>query len=384
MNRLSHPRATVPSAGARSPCRGYHGRGVSAWLRSAQTCTALAVTLACCWTAGGCGKDAPQKAQAAGGPDPVQAPSVTKRVLLVHSYHTGYPWVDAITQGVKRALPGSSVDLQVFYMDTKLKTSEEWKTQAGQAAQQVVSEWQPDVVIAADDNAQQYFAKHYAGRPMPQFVFCGVNAEPQDYGYPAPNVTGVVERPHFKASIDLLRKVCPGVKRLALVTDNSETSAGALHFMRGRNVGIEIASCETPGTFAKWQAAIERAQTSADAIAIYMYHTIKREGREGEELSMPPKEVMEWTIAHSTLPIVGFFIFTVDDGALCGLVESGVEHGFRAGRIALDVLKGKTAGSIPIVTALEGQSMLNLATAHRLGITIPANVIQGTDIVIGE
>lgn len=195
------------------------------------------VALACCWAAGGCRRDAPQQAQAAGRPKPVQAASVTKRVLLVHSYHTGYPWVDAITQGVKRALPSSSVDLQVFYMDTKRKTSDVWKTQAGQAARKVVSEWQPDVVIAADDNAQQYLAKDYAGRPAPQFVFCGVNAEPQDYGYPAPNVTGVLERPHFKASIDLLREVCPGVKRLALVTDNSGTSAGALQFMHGRDAG---------------------------------------------------------------------------------------------------------------------------------------------------
>ena len=329
----------------------------------------------------GCQDHAPERAQAADPARRQPTAAATKKVLLVHSYHTGYPWVDAITQGVKRALSGSPVELQTYYMDTKRKTGTEWKTEAGKTAKNIVTEWQPDVVIAADDNAQQYFAREFAGAGRPQVVFCGVNAEPEDYGYPAANVTGILERPHFQASLDLLREICPRAKRIAIVTDDSPTSAGALHHMTPESGDYEIVCRETPTTFPAWQAVITRCQDTADAIAVYMYHTVKREG---EDQSMPPKEVMDWTVANSRIPIVGFFIFTVDDGALCGLAESGVEHGFRAGQITLDLLHGKTAVDVPIVTALDGQSMLNLRTAKRLGISIPRALVELTDIVIEE
>jgi ABC-type uncharacterized transport system substrate-binding protein len=61
-----------------------------------------------------------------------------------------------------------------------------------------------------------------------------------------------------------------------------------------------------------------------------------------------------------------------------------VEQGFRAGTIALEILGGKSAGDVPIVTTLKSQSMLNLATARKLGIEVPAGLAQRTDIVIEE
>jgi len=308
-------------------------------------------------------------------------PIAGRKVLLVHSYHKGYPWVDAITRGVRMALSRSAADLQLYYMDTKRKTSEQWKIKSGEAAKQVVADWQPDVVIAADDNAQQYFAKDFAAMPLPQFVFCGVNAQPEKYGYPASNITGILERPHTEASFQLLRKLKPGARRIAIVTDHSPTSAGALEFINWPWRDFEIVSCETPSTFEQWQAAIRQCQQSADAIAVYMYHTVKP--HPGAE-SMEPKEVMAWTADNSRIPVVGFFVFAVDDGALCGYMESGVEHGLRAGQMALELLAGKTAADLQIVTALEGQSMLNLNTARKLGISVPREIIEKTDVVIGK
>lgn len=69
------------------------------------------------------------------------------KVLLVHSYHTGYPWVDAITRGVRMVLSDANVDLQVYYMDTKRRTSEQWKKAAGEKACELINEWRPDIVV---------------------------------------------------------------------------------------------------------------------------------------------------------------------------------------------------------------------------------------------
>ncbi len=303
------------------------------------------------------------------------------RVLLVHSYHAGYPWVDAITRGVRMASPASEVDLQVVYMDTKRHTDEPFKQRTGEEMRRVLAEWRPRVLIAADDNAQEYVATSYLGDEEIQIVFCGVNADPQKYGYPTKNVTGVLERPHYRESVALLRRLVPEARRIALLSDNSPTSAGALKFMCDEGTDSEIITKEMVTTFTQWKDAVRRLQDSADAIAVYMYHTLK--GPDSDK-SLDPTMVMDWTVRHSSVPVVGFFIFTVDDGALCGYLESGVEHGRRAGRMALDILNGKTADECPMVTALAGQSMLNLKTARALNLTVPQSVIADIDVLVEE
>ncbi|MBP7933809.1 MAG: hypothetical protein KA354_04090 [Phycisphaerae bacterium] len=47
-----------------------------------------------------------------------------RRVLLVHSCHPEYPWVDSVTQGVKAAMQGTRLALEVLYMDTKMVNSD--------------------------------------------------------------------------------------------------------------------------------------------------------------------------------------------------------------------------------------------------------------------
>ncbi len=303
------------------------------------------------------------------------------RILLVHSYHAGYPWVDAITRGARMALSGRNIEMQTFYMDTKRNTDELFKQKIGQTALDVIEQWAPDVVIAADDNAQVYVAREYATLRGGEVVFCGVNAEPDEYGYPAENVTGVLERPHFRASIDLVRELVPEVQRIALVSDNSPTSAGALRHMQRQDVDAQIVLVRTPDTFEQWQSAIRECQESADAIAIYTYHTVKQAG---SSVSMEPAQVMSWTVENTSIPIIGFLNFAVADGALCGHAESGFEHGLKAARMAIKIIDDTPPQRLEMITALEGHSMLNMQTARKLGINVPDAIKSDIGILVGD
>lgn len=152
---------------------------------------------------GGCRDDGPVKKRS--GERIQTAPAfycdsiATKKVLLVHSYHPEYPWVDAISRGASETLEEHGIAVEIFYMDTKRKTDDLWKARAGELAGRKTAEFAPDIIIAVDDNAQEYFGKHLVDGSLP-LVFCGVNSDPSKYGYPASNVTGIIERPHFKAS----------------------------------------------------------------------------------------------------------------------------------------------------------------------------------------
>jgi hypothetical protein len=78
-----------------------------------------------------------------------------QRVLVVHSYHeTQQNHVVPMTEGILKAPEGMDLDIRYYYMDTRRRDSEEWKQQAGQEARQLVKDFQPDLVMAMDDNAQ--------------------------------------------------------------------------------------------------------------------------------------------------------------------------------------------------------------------------------------
>ena len=310
----------------------------------------------------------------------VCAQTPSRRILLVHSYHPEYPWVDSITKGVKKAIEGQNVELEIFYMDTKRKTSSEWKVEAGRLAIEKIDTWKPDAVITADDNAQIFVTQNYAGKKgAPYFVFCGVNADPADYGLPASNVTGVIERPHFKESVAYLDEIVPRVRRIAVISDDGPTSVGAVEDIHVQKIDKLVLNYHLIDLFKTWKKRVVEYNRSADALFIYMYHTLK-EDIGGDSLS--PGDVMKWTRENSEIPTVGFFDFAIKDGMLCGVVESGEEHGFEAARMAMELMNGMDISKLPVKTATEGIKMINLSTAKRLGITIPEEIINSADKVL--
>jgi ABC-type uncharacterized transport system substrate-binding protein len=302
------------------------------------------------------------------------------KVLLVHSYHAGYLWTDDITRGIKRGLAGSRAELKIFHMDTKRNPGEAWKIKAGKLAKKRVAETRPNVVITADENAQAYFAKDYVGQAYPQIVFCGVNAEASKYGYPASNVTGILERPYFVQSFDMLKVIVPDVEKVAVITDAGPTSDQIIAQMKSKSLPIKVASIDQPGTYPEWQEHIRRYQRSVDAICVILYHTLLSETFGGK--TVPPKEVMAWTLANNQKPLFSVAPFAVEDGAIFGVVNSAFEQGMEAARIAREILKGRKAGEFPIVKPKKGAVYINIRTAEKMGFEIPFGVIRATDRIL--
>jgi len=301
------------------------------------------------------------------------------KVLLVHSYYSDYPWVNSITDGVRNGLEGSGAQLEIFYMDTKRKTGKEWKVKAGELARQKVAEFRPDIIIPADDNAQEYFGKYYIGKEGIQIVFTGVNEDPAKYGYPAVNATGVIQKPIFVQAVELLLSIKQDVKTMAVISDDGPTSDAVIGHMKTMKSSIKVVSFDQPSTFDEWKALIKKYQTSVDAIAVNLYQTIREKPG---SMSLPQKVVMNWTMANNKLPTVGFFPDAFDDGILCGVAESGEEQGYQAAKIAAQILKGKKVADFPILAPIKGLVIINLKTAEKLGLEIPFEVIQFANKVI--
>lgn len=301
----------------------------------------------------------------------------SEKVLLIFSYHPEHPWVVEETRGAEDILEERGVETEKFYLDTKRNTSAEWKEEVAEEAMRKIDDFKPDLVIVFDDNACELVAKEYIGESLP-FVFCGMNGEPEDYGFPAQNITGVIERHHLEATIELLRRLVPDVEKLAIMSDDSPTSQAFITRVRNIIPPVEISEFYTTNDFDAWKAEVNRLQTNVDAIGIYVYHTIKENS---EEQSLPPEDVLGWTLENSELPGFAFSDFTVRDGVLCGVTVSGYEQGMTAAEIAIRILNGETPADIPIKCPEEGIPMINEIRAEELNIEIPADVLEEVEIL---
>ena len=296
-----------------------------------------------------------------------------RKVLVVHSYDRGFTWTADIDAALQRELLPRQVQVRTHFMDTNLRPHEADIIAAGRKATDIMLEFRPDVVIVSDDNAQKHFAARYAGNASaPSFVFCGVNKAPATYGYPAINVTGVAENLAWAKGLDLLRRLKPSIGKIVVLMDARSSSLTEAEKMKSSGPDDIKASWFAIDSFQEWQERVRTASSEYDAIAVLTYNNLT----DAEGRIVPAEQVMLWTRDNAELPSLGFYDFTVADGALCGVIQTGFEHGTLAASLALRILGGEPAGDIPVITQTRGLIMLNSLTARKLGIEIPHRLSQ--------
>lgn len=309
-----------------------------------------------------------------------------RRVFILQSYNPEYVWTQNINQGIRDALAGLLVDYEYFYLDAKRRPDPERLRRAGQEALLRIRRWAPQVVVGVDDAAQALVtAPHLRGLARPQVVFCGVNAPLSLYGFPATNVSGVRERWHYREGFALLKRIVPSLRRVAFLVEDSESGRFVLDDLRedqlrGGPFALELAEAVTVKTFQEWQRLVRLNQDGGDALALGLYNTLVDEGT-GQVVS--PDAVMAWTNSVNTRPTLGFSDIAKDHGLLCGVLESGHEQGYLAGKMVRDILvRGVAAGSLPVEINVRGVVLVNLKAAEALGVQTPYEIIESAEVVL--
>ncbi len=306
-------------------------------------------------------------------------------VLVVHSYNAEYVWTQQINLGLQEGLRGLDVRFEYLYLDAKRQPEPKRLRQAGQEAAERIEATRPRLVVAADDAAQEYLVAPYLkGRSEPQVIFCGVNAPLSRYGFPAPNVSGVRERWHYRDGFRLLKAAAPATKSAAFLVEDSESGRyvrdDLLEEMRSGPMAVKVASVETVRTYQQWQRRVKALCGRVDALAVGLYHSLLDEP---SGAVVPAEQVAAWTAKACAKPSLGFSDATKDHGQLCGVLESGQEQGYLAGVMAREVLAtGVEAGRLPTRRNNKGIVLLNLKTAEKLGLRLPYSLIESAGVVV--
>lgn len=315
---------------------------------------------------------------------PVTPPSASKpkyKVLYIMSYHSDWSWTQEQFDGFKYPLQNLDIEYKVFEMDTKRNSSTAWKEQVGAKARELIDAWNPDLVYVSDDDGQEYVTKYYINKDTP-FVFSAVNANPAQYGFEgSQNITGVLERPHYAQSVQLLQRIKPDIQTIAVVIDDSPMWDSVVQTMKDETAqlnNVEIVRWDTIRTFEEYKQRIREYQTTVDAIALIGIFGFKDE----EGFNVPYQNVLRWTTENSNLPDFSFWDDRISYGTLCTVTVSGYEQGLAAGKIARGILvENRSPASYPMQQTIKGKPYISLARANKLGLTIDSDILLTSQIV---
>lgn len=294
------------------------------------------------------------------------------KCLFVSSYHQGYAWSDGVERGLRSVLTGNC-EIRQFDMDTKRRKSEEEKQEQALAAKAMIEDWQPDVVIAADDNAAKYLIQQYYRDHDLPFVFNGVNWSVEKYGFPYSNVTGMIEVAPIDSMLERARDVTPSFNRAFYLGANTLTEQKNLKRFQDAAArhGLELDFALT-GTLVEWIEGYRQAQNS-DLVIM------------GSNAG-----INDWDpeVARGAVNRLSRRLSVTNHGwmmpyTMVGVTKVPEEQGEWAGKTALRILGGMSPSEIPIVANNRRDIWINTDVLESAAIDLPKPLLRKAKRVTG-
>ncbi len=318
-------------------------------------------------------------------------------ILVIHSYDpqnlASEPQDEGLVKGLARHgfVDGKTVDIQRFYMDTKRRyTSPDQISARGREALQLVAALKPDVVVTMDDNAIRTVMMPLVDTGIP-VVFSGMNNRPEFYNrarefmnsreQPGHNITGVHERLYIDKSLQLMKEIVPGLKRVVFIVDDSPTG-----YAIKRQIQEELFSNETDilysvwqaGSFAQYKRFVLRINSDPE-IGAYYPVAVRLPAADGSMVT--GEDLFRWTLRHGRKPGMAVNYVVSKMGILGGVSVNFVSMGEQVADKVARILKGTPAGVISIEDTSDYAIVFNMARARQLGIAIPTDLLAAADQV---
>jgi len=307
----------------------------------------------------------------------------SRKVLYVDSYHPEYVWVQEIMRGINSVFniktengksfndTGCAYCLKVVHMDTKRNKTEAYIQNAARKVKTIIDKWQPDVIIASDDNASKYVIVPYLKDSKIPVVFCGVNWDCSVYGFPVNNITGMVEVTLVSQVIDILDDYAAG-KRIGYIASNNITEEkNTSNIKKFFNLDLNIQLCNT---VAEFKEKYNLLQEQTDIVLLSEVQSLK---------GFDSDDVIRFIQKNTRVPTGGLFTFLAPL-VLVTCAATGVEQGEWAAQTALEILNGTSPADIPVVKNKKAKIYLNMTLAKNLGIKFPMDLIEHATFVEEE
>ena len=308
-------------------------------------------------------------------PDPLetaQSNYAGKKILFVNSYHEGYEWSDGVEARFQKVVADTGIELKFVRLNTKNNPEEAFGQEAGLNAKAEIEAFKPDVVIAVDDNAQKYLVVPYLKDTELPVVFAGVNWDATAYGYPASNVTGMIEVELPAQLVEHLKNYAEG-ERLGYLTVDTETERKVAQIYNERFFEGQMKEYRVK-SYDEFKAQFLQAQNEVDILFIGNNAGIDRWNE---------AEVEAFMIENTTIP-TGTINDWLAPYVLITLAKSAEEQGEWSAQAALRILDGTPVSEIPIAENRKGVLILNLDIAEQLEVVFSPSVLRNAEVYASE
>ena len=292
-----------------------------------------------------------------------------QKVLVIHSYHKEMEWVDDIEKAIEKNLlasRGTTIDIHVEYMDSKRFSERKYYNLLTDVWRYKYLRDRPDALIVCDDNALDLVlsirSEIFANIPI---VFCGINYYDPAVFAKIDNITGVVEAYDLPGTLNIIKTLLPGQRNLYIINDNTLTGAANkarieeiayrfnnyFNFIYSGNLSIEIL-----------KKSISRLPD--DSVILLMSFNRDAEGR-----TFRYRDAIQEIRSSSSRPIFGVWSFYLGRGLVGGSLVDGESQGAAAATLALKILDGASAASLPVIHESPNLPMFDYNELKRFSIS---------------
>ncbi|WP_166261393.1 ABC transporter substrate-binding protein [Marinobacter salicampi] len=286
-----------------------------------------------------------------------------------------HPALDAVHQGVRDELADQDYregdNLALLFESAQGNSAI-----ASQIARKFVGEG-PDVIVAIATPSAQTVAA--AARQIP-IVFSAVT-DPvgarliKDLAAPGANITGVTDMLPLEQHMDMLLKIMPGANRIGTVYNPGEANAVALveqleNVLAGRDITlVKAAATKTSEVLGAARSLVDKV----DAIYLTTDNTV-----------ISAAEAVISVGERADIPVFAADTATVTRGAIAALGFDYYDVGRQTGKMVVRILEGSKPASMPVETVEKLSLFVNPQAGERMGLTIPQDVIDDADTVVGS
>ena len=244
-------------------------------------------------------------------------------------------------------------------------------------------EWKPHVIITHGTFVTRQTQKATSEIPI---VFTQV-ADPlragivREIARPGGNTTGVTQffLQLVGKLLELIREILPSAKRVAVIWDRGHEYWPGFHqefIDSAAALGLTVIEGDAARGEGTWEDCYRQVmpQRPEALMPIGPWPNLRR--------AIRPDEMMQAFQERTRIPVFYGGILRVSDPLLVQLGADFVDHVGRGADIVARVLSGEKPGDIAVDRATRIVLKVNLASARRLGITIPKAVLLRADEVM--
>jgi HD-GYP domain-containing protein (c-di-GMP phosphodiesterase class II) len=294
--------------------------------------------------------------------------SEKSNILVLHSYHTSYTWVDELNHGFLSVMKDNTdYNLYIEYMDTKRNSYERQYYTVLNYLKDKYKNTNIDLIVSFDDNALRFLFSQrddlFGDVPV---LFAGVN-EASYYDFEKyPNFKGIVEDIDINSTVQSIKTIYPNTEKIYFIIDNKTNTNEILRYQilktKANFPEIEYVFLEDL-VINELLSEVSNLKEN-EQVYLLMYN----KDRLGNFYSL--ESIAEMLSESSSRPIFTSWDFYFEYDVLGGMITEGAVHGQNVAKYALNILENPSFfDSMEQINLSEPSYVFNARVMKKFGIS---------------